>query len=482
VGGKLKMQRKLIITLVIPLGLLLLLGLGWWLTPMLFPFKGKRFSPSKLLDEAITVAQQIKDPQLRDVTLAEIAQIVATTGDTARVDEVIRLVGSPKERDEAWGMVAVQLADAGQFEEALARLQRLSETMQTRQFELGFTINETIRAGAEKATIEQIEAALELCRQSEWLLACLLETAYRLGKAARTSDFERLMKRYKHLPALQAILSGALAHGLARAGNPQEARRYIEPALKALAQVSNPKMRSTALNHIVPALVYTGQLQRAKHLLQQYKSDLSGLAFGYYLEALARTGYVSEIRLALETLRKNVKPEQYQLIVIPKEVQIAYLLAEAGKYEAARQMVNNLSHGFYRVRALAQIAKVYLKRQRMNEAKSLLSEAKMTLASLEPKQRRLALSHLIEPLVATGDVEWLWQQLQALDDGRMASQILKMRTVLAVAQHGHFTRATGLARQIEEPRNRARALAGIAACAWGGNPSKIFDIEAYFAE
>jgi hypothetical protein len=127
-------------------------------------------------------------------------------------------------------------------------------------------------------------------------------------------------------------------------------------------------MRSTALDHIVPALVYTGQPQRAKHLLQQYKSDLSGLTFGYYLEALARTGYVSEIRLALETLRKNVKPEQYQLIVIPKEVQIAYLLAEAGKYEAARQMVNNLPHGSYRVRTLAQIATVYLKRQRVERS------------------------------------------------------------------------------------------------------------------
>jgi hypothetical protein len=172
------MQRKLIITL----GLLLLLGLGWWLTPVLFPFKGKRFAPAKLLDEAITVAQQIKDPQQRDVTIAEIAQIVATTGDTARVDEVIRLIGSPKERGEAGGMVAVQLADVGQFGEALARLQRLSEIMQTQQFELGFTINETIRAGAEKATIEQLEAALELCRQSEWFFACLLEVAYRLEK------------------------------------------------------------------------------------------------------------------------------------------------------------------------------------------------------------------------------------------------------------------------------------------------------------
>jgi tetratricopeptide (TPR) repeat protein len=310
----------------------------------------------------------------------------------------------------------------------------------------------------------------------------LLETAYRLGKAARTSDFERLMKRYKHLPALQAILSGALAHGLARAGNPQEARRYIEPALKALAQVNNPKMRSTALDQIVPALVYTGQLQRAKHLWQQYESDLSDLNVANYLKALAQGGYISEIKLALNRLQKSVKPEQYSLIVIPKKAELAFLLAEAGKYEAARQMVNDLPQVSYRVRALAKIARVYLKRQQVNEAKSLLSEAKMTLASLEPKQRRLALSHLIEPLVATGDVEWLWQQLQALNDGRMASQILKMRTVLAVAQHGHFTRATGLARQIEEPRNRTRALAGIAACAWGGNPSKIFDIEAYFAE
>jgi len=477
------MQRKLIITL----GLLLLLGLGWWLTPVLFPFKGKRFAPAKLLDEAITVAQQIKDPQQRDVTIAEIAQIVATTGDTARVDEVIRLIGSPKERGEAGGMVAVQLADVGQFGEALVRLQRLSEIMQTQQFELGFTINETIRAGAEKATIEQLEAALELCRQSEWFFACLLEVAYRLGKAARTGDFERLMGKYKNLPPvqanpLQAMLSGAFAHGLARAGNPQEARRYIEPALKALAQVKNPKMRSTALDQIVPALVYTGQPQRAKHLLQQYKSDLSGLTFGYYLEALARTGYVSEIRLALETLRKNVKPEQYHLIVIPKEVQIAYLLAEAGKYEAARQMVNNLPHGSYRVRALAQIATVYLKRQRVEEAKSLLSEAKTIFASLETKEHRFALSSLIEPLVAMGDVEWLWQQLQSIDDGRMALQTLKMRTVLEVSRHGYFTQATGLARQIEDPRNRARALAGIAACAWGGNPSKIFDIGAYFDE
>jgi hypothetical protein len=112
----------------------------------------------------------------------------------------------------------------------------------------------------------------------------------------------------------------------------------------------------------------------------------------------------------------------------------------------------------------------------------LLSEAKTILASLETKEHRFALSSLIEPLVAMGDVEWLWQQLQSIDDGRMALQTLKMRTVLEVSRHGYFTQATGLARQIEDPRNRARALAGIAACAWGGNPSKIFDIGAYFDE
>jgi putative effector of murein hydrolase len=52
-------------------------------------------------------------------------------------------------------------------------------------------------------------------------------------------------------------------------------------------------------------------------------------------------------------------------------------------------------------------------------------------------------------------------------------QTLKMRTVLAkLLRHGYFTHATGLARQIEDPRNRARALAGIAAYAWGGDPEQ----------
>jgi hypothetical protein len=145
-------------------------------------------------------------------------------------------------------------------------------------------------------------------------------------------------------------------------------------------------------------------------------------------------------------------------------------------------MVDNLPQGSYRVRALAGIAKVYLKRKRVEEAKALLAEAKTILTALETKQRRFALSRLITPLVATGDVEWLWQQLQSIEDGQMAHQTLKMRTVLAVAKHGYFTHAARLARQIEDPRNRARALAGIAAYAWGGDPDKIFDLESYFAE
>jgi tetratricopeptide (TPR) repeat protein len=479
VGGELKMRRKLLITL----GLVLLLGLGWWLTPVLFPFKGARFAPTKLLNEAITVAQQIQDPQQRNLTLAEIAQIMATTGDTQRVNKVINLIGDSKQRDEAWGYVAYELAAAGQFAEALTRLQRLSEIMQAQQFELGLIVNQTIRVGAEKATIEQLEAALELCRNSEWFIACLYDMAHQLGKAGRTGDFERLVGKYENLSPMQAMLYGAFAHGLARAGRLQEARSYIELALKALAKVNNPKIRSTAVEQIVPALVYTGQLERAKYLLQQSKS---GLAYIFYWEALARAGHDTQLRLELDKVRKSVELEQQKAtvasIVASKEAQLAPLLAEAGKYEAAKQMVDNLPQGSYRVRALAGIAKVYLKRKRVEEAKALLAEAKTILTALETKQRRFALSRLITPLVATGDVEWLWQQLQSIEDGQMAHQTLKMRTVLAVAKHGYFTHAARLARQIEDPRNRARALAGIAAYAWGGDPDKIFDLESYFAD
>jgi tetratricopeptide (TPR) repeat protein len=310
------------------------------------------------------------------------------------------------QRSEAYGAVALALAQAGQieqaqeaFQQALAAAERIEEADQ-RSEAYGAVAEALAQAG-------QIEQAQEAFQQA-------------LAAAERIEYDYRRSRAY-----------GAVAEALAQAGQIEQAQEAFQQALAAAERIEYDYRRSRAYGAVAEALAQAGQAEQALAAAERIEwANGRSEAYREVALALAQAGLAEQALAAAERIEDaGWRSSAYRAVAEA----VAVALAQAGQIEQAQEAFQQ---------ALAAAERIEDAGWRSSAYRAVAEAVAVALAQAGQVEQALAAAERIE------DAYWRSWAYRAV--------------ALALAQAGQIEQALAAAERIEYDYGRSEAYRKVA--------------------
>ena len=327
---------------------------------------------TKVLNQALEMAQRIDNAEYRTLTLRGIASHLIQAGQTKHVPQVLELalkstsaINEAQSRDNAAAMklsgmlgIASQFAEVGQQRRAKELLDQTLpkiRTLASKPFPLEKTLNLVV-AAVQYAALEQNNKAIETLAEAKTAAQTIEEPQTKSNAIARVAegyaeigDFEMAQQIARSLKSVsyreQAFRGIALAY--AKAG-------YSEQALKLAKSIGSPNV---TLGGIVRHYLQSGQYDQALEIVQQNAlSDLLSDVAVAYLEA-GQPERALEIAKSIESSPDTIHHKDWRFSAI------APGFAKLGNLEQALQVAQDIKDKSYKAQALTASVEQYVARE-----------------------------------------------------------------------------------------------------------------------
>jgi tetratricopeptide (TPR) repeat protein len=391
------------------------------------------------VEQALAAAERIEEADQRSEAYGAVALALAQAGQIEQAQEAFQQALAAAERIEydywrsrAYGAVALALVQAGQieqaqeaFQQALAAAERIEE--------------------ADKRSRAYGAVALALAQAGQ------VEQA--LAAAEQTEDAYGRSEAYREV---------ALALALAQAGQPEQAQEAFQQALAAAEQIEDAYGRSLAYREVALALVQAGQPEQAQEAFQQ------ALAAAEQIEdAYGRSEAYREVALALALAQAGY-------------VAVALALAQAGQAEQALAAAERIEDADWRSLAYREVALALVQAGQIEQAQEAFQQALAAAERIEDAYwRSLAYREVALALAQARQPEQALAAAERIEDAYGRSEAYR-EVALALAQAGQpeqaqeaFQQALAAAEQIEDADWRPLAYGVVAlALAQAGQPEQ----------
>jgi tetratricopeptide (TPR) repeat protein len=337
-----------------------------------YALAGEDEQATKVLNQALEIAQRIDNAEYRTLTLRGIASHLIQAEQTKQVPQVLELalkstsaINEAQSRDNAAAMklsgmlgIASQFAEVGQQRRAKELLDQTLpkiRTLASKPFPLEKTLNLVV-AAVQYAALEQNNKAIETLAEAKTAAQAIEEPQIRNNAIARVAggyaeigDFEMAQQIAHSLKSVsereQAFRGIALAY--AKAG-------YSEQALKLAKSIGSPNV---TFGGIVRHYLQNGQYDQALEIVQQNAlSDLLSDVAVAYLEA-GQPERALEIAKSIESSPDTIHHKDWRFSAI------APGFAKLGNLEQALQVAQDIKDKSYKAQALTAIVEQYVARE-----------------------------------------------------------------------------------------------------------------------
>jgi len=254
------------------------------------------------------------------------------------------------------------------------------------------------------------------------------------GKYAEKGRFEDALKLASGIKVktFRTTADALVAKHLARAGKKSDAVRMLKSASAAVGGIELPGTRVDVLVLLADAYVVAGEVEESARMLDSAVSEVEKIKFGY-----SRWEAVTKIAIGY---------------------------ARAGHIDQAFKLARTVDKKDARARVFGDMAMAHAREGRHGEAVQAVEQIQYSRKRLE------TLSTLAEYYAQAGILEQATEILKmiasASDVGRVYVSMHRDRALLALAQAyagvGGHDRGLKMARSIERPEYRAKALARVA--------------------
>ena len=472
------------------------------------------------LDRAEALAQKITEEFQQAEAVAMLVKAAAGAGDLDRAEALARKITRRPEQALALAALAKAAAGAGDLHRAKATAQRaealtasIEEASKWAQV-LAMLWEAAAGAGDldwAKALAERVvvtaQATAERSRQAQ-ALAALAEAAAAAGDPALG---EALTQRITD-PEQPAQRLAALAKASAGAGDLDRPRALAEWAEMAARTITNPDQRSQMLAVLAKAAAGAGDIDRAEAAARAITDpDLRARILAVLAEAAARAGdrdraaaladQATTAALAIASLVQRVRmlallaeaaaragdPGRARALVEQgteaagqvslsrsQRGLILAVLAEAamefGDLDRAEALAHTITDAYFQASVLTVLAKVTAEAGNLDRAEAAAR------AIIAPQPRASALAALVKAAAAAGDLDRA--EALAVIDASQQAQVLALLAEATLADEPDrakeaVQRAEALAQAINDPDQRAQALAALVkAAAQVGDPDR----------
>jgi tetratricopeptide (TPR) repeat protein len=407
-------------------------------------------------------------------------------------------------RSEAYGAVALALAQAGQieqaqeaFQQALAAAER-SEWADGRSEAYGAVALALAQAGqieqAQEA-FQQALAAAERIEDADWRSRAYGAVALALAQAGQPEQAlaaaERIEDAYGRSEAY-----GAVAEALAQAGQIEQAQEAFQQALAAAERIEEADKRSRAYGAVALALAQAGQIEQAQEAFQQalavaeQTEDAYGRSEAYreVALALAQAGQPEQAQEAFQQALAAAEriEDAYWRSLAYREVALALALAQAGyvavaqagQAEQALAAAERIEDAYWRSLAYREVAEALAQVGQIEQAQEAFQQALAAAERIEDAYWR-SLAYREVALAQAGQAEQALAAAERIEDAYGRSEAYR-EVALALAQAGQieqaqeaFQQALAAAERIEDADWRPLAYGVVAlALAQAGQPEQ----------
>lgn len=407
-------------------------------------------------DRAETVVRSIGSPPHQARYLATVTAAIATTGDVVRAENVARTITETAWRARALVAVAGAASRAGHIDRAEGLVLE-AEAMARTVAEPDDEVREWVAmAGAlgDADDVDRAEAVARIVIETESIglyYDFRRESAQALarvaGALARAGALPRALAVVRTIiDSFQYVRAGAEVAGAAvRVGQADRAAELLRQTTRVARLRANPYERAQALVVVAHAFIDAADEGSAAELLDEAEAA-----------ARAERHLIPRARAAVEVATA--------LLRTGEEERAAELLAKA------EDAIRALGHSYPGTLALAEMATLLIRAGDTDRAGQFLDEAEQAAWTLtDPYQRARALWETAEGVATTGDMTHFGSLI--LSAQAVATSVTSTisggpdnaltEIVEVVARVGDTDRAEGLARTINEPKLRARALAAV---------------------
>ncbi|MEM2191712.1 MAG: tetratricopeptide repeat protein, partial [Archaeoglobaceae archaeon] len=397
----------------------------------------------------------------RSEALKRVAVALAEAG---RFDEALKVARSiPYEYSRSWALISIAkaLAEAGKFDKALEVAKSIfSEPHRS------IALREVAKVIAEAGRFDEaLKVARDIYDEYSRLWA-LKEVAIALAKAGRSEEaneiFDEALKvarsisdKFDRSTALEVV-----ARALAEVGRSEEANEILDEALKAARSISDEIRRSAVLDSIARDLAEAGRFDEALKVARDIISDrLRSIALISIAEALAEAGRFDEALKFARSLSDGLYTRSSALSSVAK------VIAEAGRFDEALEVARGIYNEYYRSTALGGIAEALAKAGRSEEANKIFDEALKVARSISSDEDRSgALKRVAVALAKAGRFDEVLKVARSIPPTNEYSRSWALSYIAeALAEAGGFDEALKIARSIsDESWRRSSTLAEIA--------------------
>ncbi|QQM66644.1 hypothetical protein [Actinomyces weissii] len=390
----------------------------------------------KMLDRACEAARQVEEPHSRAEALKDVAVALVGADRGSKAVELLREAGESARhvrnslfRTVALKGVAQAMAGAGQLGAALGLAQQVEDPRGRAK----------ALAGVAVALVEDGRrgAALVLARQVE----------DPRGRAEALKD---------------------VAQALVVAGRESEAVERLREAGESARQVEDPRGRAEALKDVAQALVVAGRESEAVELLREAGESAQQVEDPYsraealkdVSAVLVESGWVDEAVVLLGEAGESARQVRNSLFRTVALKGVAEVMVGAGQVGAALDFARQVEDPRGRAEALTGVAQAMAGIGQVDEAGKVIDEVLENARQVDdPNDHANALTGMTQPMAGAGQASEVTESA-----GQVKYPNLREKDLWGVAMSlmdaGQLDLATavGLARQMEDPGERAQAL------------------------
>jgi tetratricopeptide (TPR) repeat protein len=428
------------------------------------------------VEQALAAAERIENAYWRSEAYGAVALALAQAGQPKQAQEAFQQALAAAERvenayrrSEAYRAVAEALAQAGHPEQALAAAERIEDADWR---------SEAYRkvALAQAGHPEQALAAAERIENAYWRSEAYHAVAEALAQAGLAEQAlaaaERIKDAYRRSDAYRKV-----AEALAQAGQPKQAQEAFQQALAAAERIENAYWRSEAYRKVALALAQVGQPKQAQEAFQQalaaaerienayWRSD----AYGAVAEALAQAGQPKQAQEAFQQALAAAERIENAYWRSDAYRKVALALARAGQpkqaqeaFQQALAAAERIEDAYRRSLAYRAVAEALAQAGQPKQAQEAFQQALAAAERIENADwRSEAYGAVALALAQAGQPEQALAAAERIEDADGRSWAYRA-VALALAQAGQVEQALAAAERIENAYWRSEAYGAVA--------------------
>jgi tetratricopeptide (TPR) repeat protein len=427
-------------------------------------------------DRAQALASSIPDPERQADALRLVAGELAEARQFDQAGQVTRSIRDPYWQGQAQVQLAGALARAGKPAQAEEVARSVSNPY--RQADAWRQLAGARAEAGEFGQAEQIARSISNADRRSDALMQLAGTLAGVGQFRRAEQIARSISEPRRQGHAEVQIAGALA-----------AAGHYTHAEQIASSISYPDQRADALTLIACAFGRAGQHTDAEHVIGSIR-DPDGQGRGQVLVAgtLADAGRFDQAEQLARSIRNSTRQAKGVARVairladdrqferaerIARSIsnatqqadalaQIAGKLADTMQFEQAERVARSISHPSGHTDALVRVAVSLTRAGRLLQATTVAEQAEKVARSISsPTDQTQARTRIAGVLAQAGQFERAEQAISSI--GNMNSQIdAKTQVAVALAGAGQFDQAEQVADSISYPDRRADALAQVA--------------------